>query len=101
VDNVTEGDWLRWWRQRGERELSLILWAARDPIGCGVPPDEYTSYAPTIGRMLREGVRPSDIAKHLQEIRRARMEVPQPHPTADEDAADKIDSWYAEAWDDE
>ena len=33
-------------------DVNLILWAAWDPIGCGVPVDEYESYAPQILALL-------------------------------------------------
>jgi len=42
-----------WWREVGEAELRLILWAAWDPIG-GVPRDEYDWYVPRLWGLLRE-----------------------------------------------
>lgn len=48
-------EWVRWWRQTGERELRCILMTAWDPIGVGDAPeawDEYDSYAPGPGAPL-------------------------------------------------
>jgi hypothetical protein len=42
-----------WWREVGEAELRLILWAAWDPIG-RVPRDEYDWYVPGLWALLRE-----------------------------------------------
>lgn len=42
-----------WWREVGEAELGLILWAAWDPIGC-VPRDEYDWYVPRLWGVLRD-----------------------------------------------
>lgn len=42
-----------WWREVGEGELRLILWAAWDPIGM-VPRSEYDWYVPKLWGLLRE-----------------------------------------------
>ena len=42
-----------WFRELGEAELRLILWAAWDPIG-HVPRDEYDTYIPRLWTLLRE-----------------------------------------------
>jgi hypothetical protein len=45
-----------------------ILWEDWDPIGCGVPEDEYDSYAtPVVHLILRR--RSAEIAGYLHEVR--------------------------------
>ena len=85
-------EWARFWKSQGQREVALILWATWDPIGAGVPADEYESYADTIGELLRARRSPNDLAAALAEIRRAWMELPP--DAADIDAAYKLDEWY-------
>jgi hypothetical protein len=97
---TTEDVWAQWWKARGRRELALILWARWDPIGVGVPSDEYDLYTDQIGALLRQGADEHQLSEYLRDTRRARMELPQPRPNADDDAAEKIVIWYAEVWED-
>jgi hypothetical protein len=63
-------EWLRWWRDTGERELRCILMTAWDPIGVGDAPeawDEYESYAPGVAHRLRDSADSAEGAKHLAE----------------------------------
>ena len=63
-------EWLRWWRETGERELRCILMTAWDPIGVGDAPeawDEYESYAPGVAHRLRDATDSAEGAKHLAE----------------------------------
>jgi hypothetical protein len=85
-------EWATWWRERGEEELRLILWAAWDPIG-GVPRDEYETYAPQIATRLRRGATPEEIAAFLGEIRTGMIGLP-PDPASDSAVAAKIQDWY-------
>jgi hypothetical protein len=85
-------EWARWWKQRGEEELRLILWAAWDPIG-GVPRDEYETYAPQIASRLRAGANPDEIAAFLGQIRTESIGMP-PDAVADQTVAYKIQDWY-------
>jgi hypothetical protein len=50
---VTKAAWDRWWRSTGNRDLTLLLWAAWNPIGT-CPLDEYESYSPMVASMLRQ-----------------------------------------------
>ena len=53
------------------REINCILYKDWDPIGmhdCGCPSDEYSSYVPSILRLLKDGAAVDSISKKLQEI---------------------------------
>jgi hypothetical protein len=89
---VTESQWKTWWRNQGEEELRLILWAAWDPIG-GVPRDEYETYAPQIASQLRRGATIDEIAALLGQIRTETIGLG-PDPAADRAVAEKIRDWY-------
>lgn len=39
-----------------------------DPIGCGVPDDEYDSYIPVIYRFMQERTTVDELASHLQKL---------------------------------
>jgi hypothetical protein len=58
-----------WWTKERLRELDLILWAAWDPIGAGVPSDEYEMYAPQIAQLLESGADEKAIADELKRVR--------------------------------
>jgi hypothetical protein len=85
-------EWAVWWKRQGEEELSLILWAAWDPIG-GVPRDEYETYASQVASRLRAGATPDEIAAFLGEIRTGSIGLG-PDPAADKVVAYKIQDWY-------
>lgn len=51
--------------------INAVLWRDWDPIGCGVPEDEYASYAPEVARLLTEGAAAGEIAAYLGETARA------------------------------
>ncbi len=51
-----------------ETEIRKILWKEWDPIGCGIPEDEYDSYVPRIHALLEEGADVSYIAYTLEHI---------------------------------
>lgn len=90
---ATESQWATWWRHTGEEELRLILWAAWDPIGVGVPRDEYETYAPRLASILRNGATPEDIAAALGQWRTESMGLP-PDPDSDLTVALKVRDWY-------
>jgi hypothetical protein len=48
--------------------IRKVLTADWDPIGCGVPDDEYDSYIPGIHRLIQQEVVPDVLARHLDEI---------------------------------
>jgi hypothetical protein len=43
-----------------------ILWREWDPIGCGVPADEYDDYAPEVVRLLLGGADREALAGYLR-----------------------------------
>ena len=91
-DRTGSPKWREWWRQQGAAELNLILWALWDPIGCGVPRDEYESYAGSIVRAVAEGST-QDVAALLHRIRTEQIGL-EPSYREDWFTALKIGEWY-------
>ena len=50
------------------RAINAILWRDWDPIGCGVPEDEYESYVWPVYKLLIDGAPREAIAGYLREI---------------------------------
>jgi len=48
------------------RAVREILWRDWDPIGCGVPADEYDDYVPPVVAMLSQGKSRTDVADYLR-----------------------------------
>jgi hypothetical protein len=48
--------------------LELLLWAVWDPIGAGVPLDEYANYVPVIWRVLKEQAGAEAVSAELKRI---------------------------------
>lgn len=53
--------------------IRKILHQDWDPIGCGVPEDEYDSYLWAVLRLLHEGAAREDIADYLRTVARESM----------------------------
>ena len=49
------------------RAINTILWQDWDPIGCGVPEDEYESYVWPVYKLLINGASRETIAGYLRE----------------------------------
>jgi hypothetical protein len=49
-----------------EEAIRRVLMSDWDPIGCGVPDDEYDRYIPVIFRLIQARVGVADLASHLQ-----------------------------------
>lgn len=49
------------------RAINTILWQDWDPIGCGVPEDEYESYVWPVYQLLIDGAPRESIAEYLRE----------------------------------
>lgn len=54
-------------------EVQAILHGEWDPIGCGVPLDEYDSYAWPVLRLLMQGAPRGAVADYLREAARGMM----------------------------
>jgi hypothetical protein len=87
-----DDDWREWWSKRGASELNLILWALWDPIGCGVPRDEYESYLGSVVRAVAEGST-QDLAALLHRFRTGWIGVGANYRN-DWFTALKIGEWY-------
>ncbi len=91
-------EWHRWWKTSGSRELHRVLLLWWDPIGVKDIPEaqgEYAGYEGRIGRLLREGGGPAELAAFLGDAERS-MGVAG-NVELDELVASKILDWYAEA----
>jgi hypothetical protein len=93
--------WRKWWRARGEPGIRQLLMEEWDPLGVrGFPDarDEYDSYVPPIGRLLREGAGATDVAEYLTNIETERMGLSDTEAarTKAEEVAQKLIEWYAE-----
>jgi hypothetical protein len=82
--------------KRQLRDVNLILWSAWDPIGCGVPPDEYDSYAPQILGLLQTDRPIEEVIAKLTELRTKQIGLG-PDPATDRHVALKLTEWYDEA----
>ncbi len=48
------------------RAINTILWKDWDPIGCGVPEDEYESYVWPVYKLLLDGAPREAVAAYLR-----------------------------------
>lgn len=69
-------------------EVQLLLWAGWDPIGCGVPRDEYDTYAGIIFGKLKHGAKQGEIISYLLDIEANHMGLT-PRPWVSEVVAEK------------
>jgi hypothetical protein len=53
--------------------IRQVLMSEWDPIGCGVPDDEYDGYIPAIYHFMHARASVEELASHLQEIETQRM----------------------------
>lgn len=60
------------WKSDVDAIRSLLM-AEWDPIGCGVPDDEYDGYIPVIYLLMQQRVSIEELAAHLQEIETDRI----------------------------
>ena len=72
-------------------ELGLLLWAVWDPIGAGVPLDEYEGYVPTVWGLLKRGAAVDEVSASLRKIATDRIGVP--GDTSDY-AAERLAQWW-------
>jgi hypothetical protein len=88
-----------WWRRTGFREVSLILWAAWNPIWNGVPTDEFDSYAPVIAGLLDRRESTQAIAAELERIERQLLGA-EPNREKALEVAELLSIWFEEIRDD-
>jgi hypothetical protein len=93
---LTAHEWREFWRSRGTRERRLVLWAAWDPIGSGVPLDEYDDHLFRIASLLGSRAGEEAIAQELGRIRTGPIGL-EPDPLQDASAAEKIVLWFEDA----
>jgi hypothetical protein len=72
-------------------ELGILLWAVWDPIGAGVPVDEYESYVPTIWKLLDEHASIETLSAALTRISEERMGTDRGTSRA---AAERLTEWW-------
>jgi hypothetical protein len=53
--------------------IRKVLMAEWDPIGCGVPDDEYDGYIPVIYRLMQARATIEELASHLTYLETERM----------------------------
>jgi hypothetical protein len=93
-------EWREWWQREGRDGLNRLLLLQWDPIGLKQAPeaaDEYESYASELGRMLRSGSPPEEIARHLAEIESEQMGLEERPPERLLPVAEKLRAWYETA----
>jgi hypothetical protein len=91
----------RWWKQTGRNYVNRVLHDDWNPIGFGMPDDEYSTYAGTVGRLLHEGRSVSEIASYLGSSREYMgLERRPEDDVVDERIAASLVTWYASAHDD-
>jgi hypothetical protein len=72
-------------------EVGLLLCAVWDPIGAGVPIDEYESYVPIVWHLRSKNAEVEAIAAQLDEIADERMGVGRGRGQA---AAECLSRWW-------
>jgi len=70
-------------------DVRRILHADWDPIGCGVPPDEYDSYAPGAYALIQTDAGVDRIAAYLDETCEQALSLP-PDRARSRSAAEKL-----------
>ena len=72
-------------------ELNLLLWAIWDPIGAGVPIDEYGNSVPVIWRLLEEHAGMDAVTAGLQRICDERLGGGR---GTEREAAERLTAWW-------
>jgi hypothetical protein len=82
-------------RRRGSAHVNRVLRHQWNPIGITMPDDEYSNYAGTVGRLLREGASTEEIAAFLASAReRTGFERNKVDARADRRVATSLHGWY-------
>jgi hypothetical protein len=91
--SLTATEWRSFWRERGERELTLLLWAVWRALG-DVPSALYREHATRVATLLGSRAGTEALEAELGRMRDALGKPPDPH--ADADAARTVAAWFAE-----
>lgn len=86
--------WRDFWRERGERELRLLLWAAWDPAARPAP-DDYAAEATRVATLLGSRAPAGALEAELARIAAA-LGAP-PDGERDRVAASKVAAWFEAA----
>lgn len=89
--------WRRWWARDGLPALRIMAIEHWDPLNVYDDPlhaDEYDSYLGRVGRMLRSGKGPTEIATYLGRVRREALRL-DANDELDAAFADRVTAWYA------
>jgi hypothetical protein len=85
----------RWWNETGSEHINRVLHDDWNPIGFEMPADEYSTYAGTVGRLLREESSADDIAAFLGSARRRMgLEHQDVDVQTDRRIATSLGAWY-------
>jgi hypothetical protein len=88
--------WRRWWSSAGLpalRVLAVEHWDPQNIYDDAARADAYDPYLDRVGRMLRRGKGPHEIAHYLGQVRTKAMGLDESE-TADELFADRVVAWY-------
>jgi len=72
-------------------ELGLLLWAVWDPLGAGVPIDEYDNYVPLIWKLLDEHAGAEAVVAELTRICTERIGM---DAGTNQTAAELLTAWW-------
>lgn len=89
--------WRRWWYDTGLPTLRVMAIEHWDPENVYDDParaDAYDPYLDRVGRMLRRGKGPEEIARYLGQVRTKAMKRDE-NELADELFADCVTAWYS------
>jgi len=89
--------WRRWWGASGLpmlRVLAIEHWDPENVYDDASRADAYDAYLNRVGRMLRRGAGPAEIARYLGQVRTKAMRLDE-NEAADEAFADRVTAWYA------
>jgi hypothetical protein len=87
----------RWWTTEGLPALRLLALEHWDPENVYDDPSRagiYDPYLERLGRMLRRGKGPGDVARNLGSVRTKVFRL-DPNEAADELFADQVVAWYS------
>jgi hypothetical protein len=89
--------WRRWWSSSGLptlRVMAIEHWDPENVYDDASRADAYDPYLERVGRMLRKGKGPEEIARYLGDVRTRAMKLDESE-IADELFADRVTAWYS------